>query len=820
MAIFKCKMCGGALEIQDGSSVAVCSFCGTKQTIPKLDNDTRVNLYDRANHFRRNNDYDKAMSIYEQLLAADRTDAEAYWSILLCKYGIEYVEDPKTHKMMPTINRAQYTSIFADEDYKSALQYADGYQRDVYEAEAKEFDKIQKGILAISQKEDPFDIFICYKETDTYGRRTQDSVLAQDLYYQLKQEGFKVFFSRITLEDKLGVAYEPYIFAALNTSKIMVVIGTSKDNLNAVWVKNEWSRFLALTKKDSSKVLIPAYRDMDPYDLPEEFSHLQAQDMSKLGFMQDLIRGIKKIVGATKPQPTTVVVESTAQTATVTIEPLLKRAYLFLEDADWDSANSYAERVLDLEPECSEAYIVKLLAELHYKKSKTLSKHTVDLTTYPNYKRAVRFADADSRSALESYNVEVLKNVQLAAKQRVYVNALKKLSGATISEKELKKVIAELRSISGYKDVDVRISDLENRLEAYYQKKREEEEKARIKSEKRKVAKIVAWVVVCVLVVLAIVVPISIEHSAFVNLSDIYKLKLHDGELTIVGVKSNGKDLTELIIPEEIDGYPLTGIDSQAFYGCDNLTSITIPASVTTIENGAFLGCTNIVEATMPANAIEYVPKNNLSTVVISGGNTIGASAFEDCATLTSLTILDGVTTISDRSFYDCNSLTSVVIPDSVTTIGKESFASCISLTSVTFGENSKLTTIGADAFWSCTSLTSIVIPDSVTTIGSYAFFNCSKLTSVTIGNSVTSIGTHTFYGCSKLTSITIPDSVTTIGSYAFCNCSKLTSVTFKDPNGWYVSRSSNATNLTLTNASKNATYLKDTYYNYYWHKK
>ncbi|MBO7325962.1 MAG: tetratricopeptide repeat-containing protein, partial [Clostridia bacterium] len=96
MAIFKCKMCGGALEIQDGSSVAVCSFCGTKQTLPKLDDQTRVNLYDRANHFRRNNDYDKAMSIYEQLLAADKTDAEAYWSILLCKYGIEYVEDPKT----------------------------------------------------------------------------------------------------------------------------------------------------------------------------------------------------------------------------------------------------------------------------------------------------------------------------------------------------------------------------------------------------------------------------------------------------------------------------------------------------------------------------------------------------------------------------------------------------------------------------------------------------------------------------------------------------------------------------------------------------
>ena len=484
MAVFKCKMCGGALDIQDGSSVAVCSFCGTKQTIPKLDNETRVNLYDRANHFRRNNDYDKAMSIYEQLLAADKTDAEAYWSIVLCKYGIEYVEDPKTRKMVPTINRAQYTSIFADEDYKSALRYADGYQRTIYETEAKELDKIQKGILAISQKEEPFDVFICYKETDSYGRRTHDSVLAQELYFQLKQEGFKVFFSRITLEDKLGVAYEPYIFAALNTSKVMVVVGTSKENLNAVWVKNEWSRFLALIKKDSSKVLIPAYRDMDPYDLPEEFSHLQAQDMSKLGFMQDLIRGIKKLARPTKPQQT-VVVEKVGTTP-ANIDALLKRAFLFLEDGDWTTANKYAERVLDNNPECSKAYFVKLLAELNIRKPELLSKFNKNLLDYSNFKKAVRFADASERETLANYNKDVANNIKQAASERIYAVALKRVAVPS-NEKDLKQSIADLRLISGYKDADAKVAELEKRLENFLKKKRETEEKARIKAEEEKI---------------------------------------------------------------------------------------------------------------------------------------------------------------------------------------------------------------------------------------------------------------------------------------------------------------------------------------------
>lgn len=107
---------------------------------------------------------------------------------------------------------------------------------------------------------------------------------------------YRVFFARVTLEDKLGTAYEPYIFAALNSAKIMLAVGTDYEYYNAVWVKNEWSRFIAMMAKDKTKVLIPCYKDIDAYDIPKEFKHLQAQDMGKVGAMQDLLRGIKKIL--------------------------------------------------------------------------------------------------------------------------------------------------------------------------------------------------------------------------------------------------------------------------------------------------------------------------------------------------------------------------------------------------------------------------------------------------------------------------------------------------------------------------------------------
>ena len=450
MSIFKCKMCGGELHINPGESVAVCEYCGTTQTLPKLDDDRRANLYDRANHFRRNNDFDKAAGIYEQILNEDKTDAEAYWSLVLCRYGIEYVEDPVTHKRVPTVNRAQYTSIFDDEDYKAAIQYADAAQRVVYEAEAKAINEIQKGILEISQKEEPFDVFICYKETDTNGRRTPDSVLATDLYHQLTQEGFKVFFSRITLEDKLGAAYEPYIFAALNSAKVMVVLGTKPEYFNAVWVKNEWSRYLALIRGGAKKLLIPAYRDMDPYDLPEEFSHLQAQDMSKLGFMQDLIRGIKKIAQADTPKAT-VVKETVISGGNANTAPLLKRAFMFLEDGDWNSADEYCEKVLDIDPENASAYLGKLLSELRVRKQESLKDQAEPFADNNNYQKAIRFADDKLKNELIGYIEQINTRNENARLDDIYTRAKNAMSVAH-AESDYKEAAHLFESIDEYQD--------------------------------------------------------------------------------------------------------------------------------------------------------------------------------------------------------------------------------------------------------------------------------------------------------------------------------------------------------------------------------
>ena len=409
--IIKCKMCGGDIDFIPGATYGTCEYCGSTSTIPQAEDENKLNRYNRANHFRRQCEFDKAVAAYEKILEQDDTDAEAHWGAVISRFGIEYVEDPATHQRIPTCHRVQVASILTDEDYLAAVENApDEESRRIYQEEAARIAEIQKGILAISANEKPYDVFICYKETDENGQRTRDSQWAQDVYYGLTEQGLKVFFSRITLEDKLGQQYEPYIFAALNSAKVMVVIGSRPEYFNAVWVG---SRYLSLMKHDHKRLLIPCYRDMDPYDLPEELSMLQSQDMSKIGFMQDLLRGVQKVMQQPTSAPQVVRVEAaTAETNAPGGTSLLKRAALFLEDGDTASAREYYDRVLDIDPECAEAYMGKVCAETGCRKESDLGTLNYCVDMRGDWQKAVRFASAGQKQKYEGYMASVRARVE------------------------------------------------------------------------------------------------------------------------------------------------------------------------------------------------------------------------------------------------------------------------------------------------------------------------------------------------------------------------------------------------------------------------
>lgn len=298
MAVLNCKMCGAPLQNIIGRRVVVCEYCGSEQTVPNMDDDKKARLFDKANLYRLNNEFDKAAMLFESIILNEPSEAEAYWGLCLCKYGVIYEEEPQTKNRVITCSKIQYNSILDDEDYINVLNNADVLSKEVYVREANWIDKIQKDNLALVSSGEEYDVFISYKESDERGEITEDSQIAFSLYEKLTAKGYKVFFSKITLQKCAGENFDAVIFSALNSAKVMLLVGTKLEYINSTWVKNEWSRYLYLMDKDKTRTLIPVIRELRPEELPENLRYLQVQDFSKLGAEQDLLYNLaNKILG-------------------------------------------------------------------------------------------------------------------------------------------------------------------------------------------------------------------------------------------------------------------------------------------------------------------------------------------------------------------------------------------------------------------------------------------------------------------------------------------------------------------------------------------
>ena len=293
-----CRCCGGVLDTF--SNLTVCEHCGATNFISDVAN-KKIFQLNRANKLRQESEFDNAARIYDNILEENEPTADILWYRTLCEYGIEYVPDPISDKYFPTLHRINDESILDCSFFKNCIELCEGEQKETLLKEAKYIDEVQTKYLNIAANEDPYDVFICYKETDLdTGEETEDVHLCEELYKKLKMMGYKIFFARETLEQKLSIEYEPYIFAALKSAKVMVVLGTKAEYFSSVWVKNEWGRFLKLMAKNPDKQIFFACDD--PEELPRAFAYKQAQILGEAGAINNLAGNIDEYLKGSPPK--------------------------------------------------------------------------------------------------------------------------------------------------------------------------------------------------------------------------------------------------------------------------------------------------------------------------------------------------------------------------------------------------------------------------------------------------------------------------------------------------------------------------------------
>lgn len=373
MGALKCKMCGSNLEIEDSITVCKCEKCGTSQTVPDIEDDKELKLFERAGRLRFNCDFDKAAGIYNTITDSYPEEAEGYWGLILCKYGIEYADDA-SGKKIPVCHRTSYNSVMDEEDFELVMENSNSESRAIYREEAKIIEETRKEYIRIAESEQPYDIYISYRAKDDNGDKTAVSEIAGHLYNKLTSARYRVFLSEAALKGKKQSDCEPYIYSALNSANVMLALGTSYDDYNDVWVKNEWNRYLEIAEKNKNKCLIPCYKDVDEYDIPKEFAGLKVCQLGNDDTFNNIMAEIANVVkpeSVNQPAPEPekaepaeeIELEEIEIIEPVNINKLLDEGFSAISDKNWKKANKLFFQVLDEEPDNSKAYWGQLLVQ-------------------------------------------------------------------------------------------------------------------------------------------------------------------------------------------------------------------------------------------------------------------------------------------------------------------------------------------------------------------------------------------------------------------------------------------------------------------------
>ena len=739
MTELSCKNCTAPLDMAEAKNgVIACSFCGSVFTLPKSGQTDEVKrLIDAGKTALDVCRFDEALTAFGKAVELDGSEPEAYWGRALARFRVQYLRDTVNNRLQPICHEVAEDAFTSDPDYKKALELATDEQRAAYGKKGEEIDYIRSEFYALAQSGLTYDCFICVKVTDDAdGRPTADSRSADRIFRALEGSGYKPFYSEYETGARTGADYEALILYALHKAPCMLVVCSDAKYLETKWVKNEYTRYLAMLAdgdKERSSITI-AYRGRVVERLPGVRGKIQGIDLSEVAAI-DRIRAFIDSHDADKQR----------KKAEREAADKAERARAAEEKAE-------AERKAREAAEQRAAEMERRLKELEAAQNE--SKSAPKAKSEPAPKPAPKAAPAKPAAKDESKSVPKSTPKSVPKAER----PAPKPAGTSGSAESAPATHLTCKSCGGrlkyMPDGTLQCDSCGSRYRAP-KEDQTELEPFQLKCKKcgGRLEYMPDGMLQCNLCGSRYKAPKE-DQPAPAAPSD---FEIENGVL--VRYRGKGGDVT---VPAGV-----TSIGDEAFRGCSGLTGITLPASVTVLERGAFSGCSGLTGITLPAGVKSIAPR-----------------AFSGCVGLTSVTIPDGVTGIGGEAFRECSRLTGITLPASVTEIGRGAFEGCSGLADIALPAG--LTEIGNSAFSGCSSLTGITLPAGVRKIGDAAFKGCGKLTGMTLPAGVAIIGAWAFAGCSGITAVTIPASATSVGGGAFDTPGMTVTVDLPArPSGW-----------------------------------
>ncbi len=421
MQIIKCKNCGAQLDVTSAADgIAECGYCHSKHILAKSASAEALNFLAMGEHCLDTCKFDDAISAYGKAAQIDPTEPEAYFGTALSEFKVQYIKDIVNNRLQPICHDVSAKKFSQNGNYIKALSLAAPRQKAEYERRAAEIDYIRSEFYKLKKQDRDYDCFICVKVSGENGRKTVDSERANDIYFHLKDRGYKPFYSEREIQNETGADYEARILYALFCSPCMLIVCSDESYLQTPWVKNEYTRFINLIndeRKETDSIAI-GFFDAPIERLPNRNGRLQGVCLNRpdaYSKIVDFVNNCSPIAKQRKAQMDAArkaeeeelkrrlseqAAEQTrqmeelkrqqersqkelqeklaslqsqrytsAQTVSigcdVNVQSLLMRVNQFLDAYDFINAKNYCNRVLDIDPNNGEAWMGLLMIKFN-----------------------------------------------------------------------------------------------------------------------------------------------------------------------------------------------------------------------------------------------------------------------------------------------------------------------------------------------------------------------------------------------------------------------------------------------------------------------